>query len=67
MRGITGGDDVYLAEDALSSVSGAIKRCLAKDGGPREVRKVARDTMLSILWERTKQRPMTVVNLIEVN
>ena len=66
MRGITGGDDVYLAEDALSSVSGAIKRCLAKDGGPREVRKVARDTMLSILWERTKQRPMTVVNLIEV-
>ena len=66
MRGITGGDDVYLAEDSISSVTGAIKRCLAKDGGPREVRKVARDTMLSLLWERTKQRPMTVVNLIEV-
>ena len=66
MRGITGGDDYYLAEEAVSSITGAIKRCLAKDGGPREVRKVTRDTVLSLLWERTKQRPMTVVNLIEL-
>ncbi len=66
MRGITGGDDVYLAEEALHTLGGAVKRCLGKDGGPREVRKVARDALMSLLWERTKQRPMTVVNLIEV-
>ncbi|MBQ9954135.1 MAG: ribonuclease J [Eggerthellaceae bacterium] len=65
MRGITGGDDAYLAEEALYTLTGAVKRCLAKDGGPREVRKIARDALLSLLWERTKQRPMTVVNLIE--
>ena len=44
----------------------AMRRSLGKDGGPKDVRKVARDSLLSLLWERTKQRPMVIVNIIEV-
>lgn len=66
MRGITGGDDYYVAGDAVNVVTNAVKRTLAKEGGQKEVRKVARDALLSLLWERIKQRPMVVVNLLEV-
>ena len=45
----------------------ALGRALAKDGGPpRRLKKAARDALLSLLWERTKTRPMVVVNLLEV-
>ena len=66
MRGITGGDDYYLAEEAQSALGGALKRQLSKGGGEKELRKVARDAVLSLLWERTKQRPMVIVNILEV-
>lgn len=66
MRGITGGDDYYIAEEAVNTVTNALRRSLAKDGGVKELRKVARDALLSLLWERIKQRPMVVVNLLEV-
>ncbi|MCI8469522.1 MAG: ribonuclease J, partial [Eggerthellaceae bacterium] len=66
MRGITGGDDHYLTEEAQSALKGALKRQLSKGGGVKELRKVARDSVLSLLWERTKQRPMVIVNLLEV-
>ncbi|MDE8703200.1 ribonuclease J [Adlercreutzia equolifaciens] len=66
MHGITGGDDHYLTQEAATTVTNALKRCLAKDGGIKELRKVARDALLSLLWERTKQRPMVVVNILEV-
>ena len=66
MHGITGGDDDYLAQEASTSVTNALRKCLGKDGGMKELRKAARDALLSLLWERTKQRPMVVVNLLEV-
>ncbi len=66
MHGITGGDDRYLADEAASTVTNALRKCLSKDGGIKELRKAARDALLSLLWERTKQRPMVVVNLLEV-
>lgn len=66
MHGITGGDDYYLSDEARSVVLNAMRRSLGKDGGPKDVRKVARDSLLSLLWERTKQRPMVIVNIIEV-
>lgn len=66
MRGITGGDDYYVAVDAVNAVTNAVKRSLSKDGGQKEIRKVARDALLSLLWERIKQRPMVIVNLLEV-
>lgn len=66
MHGITGGDDYHLSDEARSVVLNAMRRSLGKDGGPKDVRKVARDSLLSLLWERTKQRPMVIVNIIEV-
>ncbi len=66
MHGITGGDDPYLAREAVQTVKGAVKRALGKGGGAKEVKKAARDAFLSLLWERTKQRPMVIVNLLEV-
>lgn len=66
MHGITGGDDYYLSDEARSVVLNAMRRSLGKNGGPKDVRKVARDSLLSLLWERTKQRPMVIVNIIEV-
>lgn len=66
MHGITGGDDYYLAHEAENTVANALRKCLSKDGGVKELRKAARDALLSLLWERTKQRPMVVVNLLEV-
>ena len=66
MHGITGGDDYYLAREAASTVAGALRRCLGKDGGAKELRKAARDALMSLLWDRTKQRPMVVVNILEV-
>ena len=66
MHGITGGDDYYLAHEAENTVANALRKCPSKDGGVKELRKAARDALLSLLWERTKQRPMVVVNLLEV-
>lgn len=66
MRGITGGDDYYLADEACATIYNAMRKALSKNGGPKELRKIARDSLLSLLWERTKQRPMVIVNLLEV-
>lgn len=66
MRGITGGDDYYLADEACATIKNAMRKALSKNGGPKELRKIARDSLLSLLWERTKQRPMVIVNLLEV-
>ncbi len=67
MHGITGGDDSHLIRDATASVENAVKPVIGKGSvSMRDVRKTARDTLLSLLWARTKQRPMVVVNLLEV-
>ncbi|MEE0844851.1 MAG: ribonuclease J [Eggerthellaceae bacterium] len=66
MHGITGGDDGYLAEDIQSAVRNAVKRQLKKSVGMKEIRKATRDSLLSTLWDRAKQRPLAIVNLIEV-
>ncbi|RDB59630.1 RNase J family beta-CASP ribonuclease [Paraeggerthella hongkongensis] len=66
MHGITGGDDDYLVREAQTTVKNAIGRALSKDGGVKEIKKAARDALLSLLWERTKTRPMVIVNLLEV-
>lgn len=66
MRGITGGDDSYLCRDAQKVVQNALKKALGKGSDAKAMKKVARDALLSLLWERTKQRPMVVVSLLEV-
>ena len=66
MHGITGGDDPYVAYEVQDMVEAALKRALGKGATAVELRKVGRDTMLNLLWERTKQRPMTVATILEV-
>ena len=41
MHGITGGDDYYLAHEAENTVANALRKCLSKDGGVKELRKAA--------------------------
>ena len=66
MHGISGGDDEYLIEEAKETVQAAIERALAKNSNLKELNKVAKDALLSLLWSRTKTRPMVVVNLLGV-
>lgn len=66
MHGITGGDDPYVAYEVQDMVEAALKRALGKGATAVELRKVGRDTMLNLLWERTKQRPMAVATILEV-
>ncbi len=66
MHGITGGDDEYVAAEAQWEVEKALKKQLAKGATEKELKKVGRDTMLNLLWERTKQRPMAVASILSV-
>lgn len=66
MRGITGGDVTMLRSEATETVTGTLRRSLEKGTKGKDLEKVLRDSMLSLLWERTKQRPMVVVSIIEL-
>lgn len=66
MHGITRGDDEYLQEDAAQTVRNALKRALAKETQTRELEKACKSALLSVLWERTKQRPMVIVSILDV-
>ena len=48
-------------------VKNAISRSLSQgEVQYRQIRKAVRDSASSLLWEKTKQRPMMVVNLLDV-
>lgn len=66
MHGITGGDDPYIALEATEVVEAAMKKHLGRGATAVELKKIARDTLLNLLWERTKQRPMAVAAVLEV-
>ncbi|WP_302389805.1 ribonuclease J [Eggerthella sinensis] len=66
MHGITGGDDDFLVREAQNTLKNALGRAMGKGGGQREWKKAGRDALLSLLWERTKTRPMVIINLLEV-
>ncbi len=67
MRGIAGGDDVYLAEDLEEVVTLTLNEVLLDDGTVYEHEKAVRRSVHSILWERTRQRPMVIVNVINAD
>ena len=66
MHGITGGDDYYVVYEAQEAVENALKRQLAKGATEKELKKIGRDALLNLLWERTKQRPMAVASILSV-
>ena len=65
-RGITGGEDDYLARDLQKATTSALRRALQKHAAKKEVGKMTRDAALSLLWERTKQRPIVIATLLDV-
>ena len=66
MRGITGGDVSALRDEAAQTVDSSVRRGIERGKRGKDLQKQARDAMLSLLWERTKQRPMVIVTPIEV-
>ena len=66
MHGITGGDDEFLVKEVRDAVTSSLAKQLSRGGGERELKKVGRDSVLSLLWDRTKQRPMTVVSILSI-
>lgn len=66
MHGIPGGDEPTFVETVTNSVTSAIKRALSKQEEFKVVRKSARSALLSILWERTNQRPLVVINILVI-
>ncbi len=65
MHGISGEDDAYLAEEAVDVVTRSIEKQLAA-GKVGEIEKACRQSLQSVLWERAKQRPMVIVNILSV-
>ena len=65
MRGITGGDVSRLRAEAVSCVEGSLRRGLERGKRGRDLEKLLKDALLSLLWERTKQRPMVIASIIE--
>lgn len=66
MHGITGGDDDFLVEDAQQRVKMALVNAIDKGASQKDLKKSAKDALNSILWERTKQRPMIIANLLSL-
>ncbi len=66
MKGITGGDDYVLVEDAQDEVKRVLEAGLKKQLKDRELEKSCRNALHGLLWDRIKQRPMAIVNLLEV-
>lgn len=70
MRGITGGDDFYVRNDSVRMVVNSLKKNLSSSAGDEmtlpQIKKIARDTLLNSIYEKTKQRPLVVVTIHEV-
>jgi ribonuclease J len=64
MHGIT--SDEELIQDAQSRVRRKLQDVLADDASTKDMKKACRNALLKVLWEEIKQRPMVIVNVLEV-
>ncbi len=65
MHGITGEDDALLSSEVAHAVSGALNKAL-QQRKHNDLEKACRQALQSVLWERVKQRPMVIVNILDV-
>lgn len=65
MHGITGGDDKDLIADMAFAAKRSLGNALGKGGSRKDWERACRTSLQSLLWERTKQRPMVVVSVLE--
>ncbi len=66
MHGITGGDDEYIIEEVRDGIANAMRKGLEKGATEKDLRKLGRDAMLNLLWDRIKQRPMAIMSIISI-
>lgn len=66
LKGVSGSDDDQLLNDLRNSVVWSLNKELKRSSDYKHLKKLAKDELLKILWERINQRPMTVINLIEL-
>lgn len=66
MHGITGGDDPYIVEELRNAIENAMRKGLEKGATEKDLRKLGRDAILNLLWDRIKQRPMAIMSIITV-
>ena len=66
MHGITGGDVAELRRVATDGVKCTLRRSVERGVKGKDLEKACRDSLHSLLWDRTKQRPMVIATIIEV-
>ena len=66
MHGITGGDVAELRREASDGVKCTLRRSVERGVKGKDLEKACRDSLHSLLWDRTKQRPMVIATIIEV-
>ncbi|MBE6470103.1 MAG: ribonuclease J [Coriobacteriaceae bacterium] len=64
MHGIT--SDADLVSEAQSRVRRALQDALDAGSATKEIKKACRNALLKVLWEEIKQRPMVIVNVLDV-
>ena len=64
MHGITSDEELLL--DAQTRVRRVLQDALDDEAGTKEIKKACRNALLKVLWEEIKQRPMVIVNVLDV-
>ena len=66
LHGIPGSDDPQLLSDAQEAVERALHEAIQSNSKRVEVERSCTKALQSLLWDRVKQRPMVIVNLLYV-
>ena len=66
MHGITGGGDAFVQRDAEKAVESAMRKCLGDRVSRPDTVKACKRALESVLWSKIKQRPMVIINIIDV-
>ena len=64
MHGITSDEELLL--EAQSRLRRVLQDALDDEMGTKEIKKACRNVLLKVLWEEIKQRPMVIVNVLDV-
>ena len=64
MHGIT--SDSELVEEAQTMVRRRLQDALNDEHSTKDIKKACRNALLKVLWSEIKQRPMVIVNVLEV-
>lgn len=67
MRGVTGGDEKVLLDDARACIKSALEKAVGKRGVQTNmIQREVREALSKLLWERCRRRPMVIPVVMEV-